>query len=228
MADELNNSTTTSSDAGATPQSDTPVMGTPTSQQGATPQPKSSVSLEEAMKRIAELEHSHQNAIEERDRHRKKLSTYEEAERKAQEAALSEVERANKRASEAEQRIQQYQQQLVSAHVKLAAQAKGIIDPDMAALAIQHDLEYGDDGMPTNIDKALANLIKNKPYLAPKLAEPAAQPEPAPASSAQTASPSTPAAPVIPAMNPGRSTISAPGTTPQGGKPPRLADIWRR
>src|SRR6266702_641968 len=58
----------------------------------ATPPTKPSVSIEDALARIAELEHANKNATEERDRHRKKLSTYEEAEKKAQDAQLSEVE----------------------------------------------------------------------------------------------------------------------------------------
>jgi hypothetical protein len=154
---------------------------------------------------------------------RKRLKAYEEAEEAAKTAALSEVEKANKRATEAEQKIQQYQKQLVTAQVKLAAQAKGIIDPDIAALAIADKLEYGDDGMPTNTDKALDDLIKNKPYLA---AKPAEVP---PGSPAQTAQPAgTPTTPTIPAMNPGRVSIPSPaGQQLPPGQRYKLSDLLK-
>jgi len=223
MADEEQ----TSSEASVTPNSDQPVKGTPPATVSATPTGKQpgSLSLEEALAKIAELERSYSNKDEEAKRHYKKLSAYEEAEKKAQEAALSEVEKANKRAAEAEQRIQQYKQQLISTQVKLAAQSKGIIDPDLAALAIHSSLEYDDDGMPNNLDKALDTLIKNKPYLAPKPAAPAEEKTPEPETPAQTAAPRQ--QPAIPAMNPGRSTLTAPNKLPPGTIP-TLSDVFKR
>jgi hypothetical protein len=183
-------------------------MGTPASI-GATPEKSTASLLEEANKRIADLEHSNKNATEERDRHRKKLTTYEEQERKAQEAALSEVDKATKRATEAEQKIQHYQQQLVTTRVQLAAQQMGIIDPELAALAISNKLELGEDGLPTNIEKALSELVKAKPYLLAKAEAPATPVTP-------PATHTTPQqqAPAIPAMNPGRANLTAPGTLP--------------
>lgn len=148
---------------------------------------------------------------------RKRMKAYEDAEKAAQEAQLAEIDRVKQQHQAAEDRIKHYQQQLVTAQVKLAAQAKGIIDPDMAALAVQNMLEYGEDGMPSNLDKALADLIKNKPYLAPKPAEPA----PAPVTPAQTAA--TQRAPAVPAMNPGRANITPPDARPTG-RIPRLSD----
>ena len=126
-----------------------------------TPQPQAgegskSISLEEAKKLRSEAQSL-----------RKRMKAYEDAEKAAQEAALSEAEKSAKRAQEAEARIKQYQDQLVTAQVKLAAQEKGIIDPELAALAVQKTLELDDDGMPTNLDEALDALIKNKPYLVP-------------------------------------------------------------
>lgn len=128
---------------------------------------------------------------------RARLNGYEAAEKAAQEAALSEVDKSNKRAVEAEAKIQAMQKQLVNAQVQNAAQKKGIIDPELAAMAIAEKLELGDDGLPTNLDKALDELIKNKPYLVAKA-------ENQPATPAQT---NTPA---LPAMNPGRSSIQPP------------------
>lgn len=205
-----------SSDVSVTQPSDPPVTGTPATE-SATPQ-KPTLTLEEVLKRNAELEHSHKNAREQADRQAKLLEKYQKQEKEAEavkkaadDAQLSEIEREKKARTESDSRAEAYRQQLVTARVQLAASAKGIIDPDLAALAIQKDLEYGDDGMPMNIDKALETLIKNKPYLAPKQEVPA---EPLARGNST---------PVIPAMNPGRSQIAAPGSIPPG-RIPRLSD----
>jgi len=206
----------------------TPATGTPSTSTGATPTTKPSV--EELQARIAELERHATNKTEEASRHgknlteaQKKLAAYEEKERLAQEATLSEIEKSQKvveaekaARAQAEAQIQQLKQELISKMVQLVAQSKGIIDPDLAALAIAGKLELGEDGMPTNVDKAIDDLIKNKPYLAPK---PAETPLEQPASPAQTASQQRP--PATPAMNPGRSAINPPVTN---GRIPRLSD----
>ena len=193
----MSEETTPSAEVSATQQSSTPTATVTPATSSATPDAKPVLTVEELQRQYAELENKFKNADEERTRHRKKLSTYEEAERKQQEAALSEVEKANKARQDLEVRTQQLQAKLVTAHVKLAAQAKGIIDPDLAALAIQSDLELDDDGMPSNLDKALEKLMKAKPYLVAAKAEPASEP-------AQTAQAPQLQTPNIPAMNPGR------------------------
>lgn len=215
---------TPSPSAGVTPSSGTPATGNASS--GAMPETKPSLSLEDAIKRLNDAEHSLNNAKEENARHSKKLSAYEKAEKEAEaakkaadEAQLSEIERIKKQHTEAEARIKQYQQQLVMAQVKLAAKDKNIVDPDLAALAIQDKLELDENGMPTNLDKILDDLIKNKPYLVK--AEPAA-PDPTPA---QTANQRT--APATPAMNPGRSNIASPNT-PAPGRIPTWSEVYKR
>lgn len=213
---------------GATPTTPVPATGLPASSGATPPTKQAAITLEEALAEIAELKRHSTNKAEEAARHgknltdaQKKLAAYEEKERLAQEAALSESQKMEKRATEAERLAGQYKQQLISAQVKLAAQALGVIDPEMAALAVQHSLEYGDDGMPSNLEDALKALIKSKPYLAPKPAEPAPSPEPAPASPAQTAQ--APRPPALPPFS-GRSAISAPNQLPPG-KPTRLNDV---
>ncbi len=207
--------TQTPSDGGSATQTpSTPATGTASG--SATP-PAATLTLEEAVKRIAELERMASNKTEEAARHGKSLSAaekelaaYKEKERLASEAQLSELEKASKRAEAAEQQIKKYQQELINAQVRLAAKDKGVIDPDMAALALSDKLEYGDDGMPTNLEKALDDLIKSKPYLVPKADESP------PASPAQTQS----RTPAIPAMNPGRTSIQSPAA----GQPRRIPD----
>jgi hypothetical protein len=218
---------TPSSGGGATPDTGTPATGTAPG--GATPPKLIATTLEEALARIAELEKHANNKSEEAARHgknltaaEKELAAYKEKERLAHEATLSEIDKAQKRATDLEAQIQQYKQELINAQVRLAAKDKGIIDPDMAALALHDKLEYDDSGMPSNLDKALDDLIKNKPYLVPKAEEPA------PASAAQTAN----RTPVIPGMNPprsGRSDIPSPAGTSVPGRIPRLTDpgMWK-
>lgn len=97
--------------------------------------------------------------------HRTKLNKFEADEKARADAQLSEQQKLEKRAADLEARNKHYQQQLINSQVQLAAQRRGIIDPELAALAIQQTLEYGDDGMPTNLDKALDELVKARPFL---------------------------------------------------------------
>lgn len=217
--------------SGATPAPGVPATGNTTSSVGATPEKKA---YEEALARIADLERHSKNKEEEAARHGKNLSSaekrlaeYEAKERQAQEAALSEVEKANKRSVELEQQVAQLKQELISKTVQLVAKEKGIIDSELASLAIQKSLEFGDDGMPSNVDKALDDLIKNKPYLVPPKQE--EKPAEQPTNPAQTAQPPALQTPAIPAMNPGRTAIAHPnqGQLPQGQKV-TLNDYFRR
>jgi hypothetical protein len=180
------------------------------------------------LQRNAELEHSTRNAREQAERQARQLEKYQKAEKDAEaakkaaeDAQLGEIERVKKQHAEAEARISQYKQQLVLSKVREAARDKGIIDPEMAALALMNKLEYDDEGMPANLDKALDTLIKNKPYLVPT--PPTAPATPTPAAS----TPNTPSAPTLPAMSPGRSSIASPNALPPGKT--TLTDIkWSR
>ena len=220
MADEP------SGGGGVTPNPPSPVMGTP-GQSGVTPATTPALAQEDALKRIADLERSLGNAKEENDRHSKRLSAYEKAEKEAEaakkaaeDAQKTELERIKEQHQEAEARIKQQQQQLVMAQVKLVAKDKGIINPELIAPVVERKLEYDKDGEPTNLEAVLDELIKGNPYLV-KPAEPAPSP-------AQTATPPAVPTPAIPAMNPGRSSIPGPGTNPTG-KPTRLSDLeWSR
>jgi len=207
---------TSSSEGSATLADGKPVTGTPSG--GATPPKNVAATLEEALARIAELEHATKNATEERDRHRKKLTAYEEAEKKAQEAQLSEVERTKKQHADLQSKYESDTaaliSQIVNLRVKEIAAKLGIIDPDAAVRLIDDEFEVDDEGNVTNAEELLKALLKNKPYLA-------GTPAPTPAS------PQARQAPATPAMNPGRSSIAAPGTrTP--GSIPTWEDVFKR
>jgi hypothetical protein len=205
-----------------TPNTDTPATGNPANV-SETPQ-KPSVTLEEALARIAELEHSGKNAREQADRQAKKLAAYEKAEQEKKDAELSEIERTKKQQAELQAKhdayVQQMQARITRYEVERAAAALNIIDPDAAVRLLDLDaLEYDDNGKPTNAEKLLEKLIKQKPYLAPAKQE--AEPEKTPASQPPARTPA------LPAMNPGRSSIAAPNTLPDG-QPIRLADVFKR
>jgi DNA-binding protein YbaB len=146
---------------------------------------------------------------------RTRQKTIDDAEEAKRLAALSDVEKATKQAQEFQQKYEQTQKQLVAAHVKIAAQKLGIVDPAIAALAIADKLEFGEDGLPTNADKLLDELIKGGGIVV-RTAE-------------QPATPNTPRPPATPANNPGRSAIVPPGQQPQGRRPTLYDDgIWKK
>jgi septal ring factor EnvC (AmiA/AmiB activator) len=216
---------TTSAGTGAMPAPTSPEMGnTPAASQGAMPEAGSGEDLKAEYEK---LKHSLKNAQEELDRHRKnakKLSAYEEAEKAAKEAQLSEIEKTQTKLSELQAQHETYKQQtqtrIIRYEVQQQAAKLGIIDPDAAAKLLDwSELEYAEDGTPTNAEKLLTALVKSKPYLAPKAPEPAQQPA-TPAKQPQQP------APFIPPFS-GRSSIPAPGgSTP--GKIPSWNDIYKR
>jgi hypothetical protein len=209
-----------------------PETGTTPQQQGVTPEPQKqpSLSAEELQKKIAELEHSLKNKSEEAKRHYSRLSEFEKAEKERQDAQLSEIERTKKQHAELQAQHSAYQQQmqdrLVRYELEKQAHTLGIIDPDAAArLLDRSELEYDDDGVPTNAKALLEKLLKNKPYLAP--AKPTQNESQQGNNQQQQPTPARAQNPTLPAMNPGRSQIAQPGqTTP--GKPVRLSDIWHK
>jgi len=180
-----------------------------------------SFTLEEALKRIADLEHSQKNAVEEVGRHRKKLSAYEKAEQEsnavkkaAEEAQLSEIERTKKQLAELQASHQVYsqrmQEKIVQNDIEKHATKLGIIDPEAAfKLLDMAELEFSESGEPTNASDLLKKLLKNKPYLGPSV-------------------PANNSAPKIPAMNPGRTSISPPVPEQAPPKFMRLADYYNQ
>lgn len=178
----------------------------------------------------------HEEAASHRKRAREleaDLKVYQEAEKAKQEADLTELEKTGKRIAEKDQAlqerdqlIQQLKQQLVSAETKAIASGMDFHNPEIAAKLVQDSLEFGEDGKPTNLEKALEALAKGNPFLLKQKAE--APAETTPASPAQTVTPPALQTPAIPAMNPGRTNIAAPNQLPPG-QPVRLDQLqWKR
>lgn len=194
----------TASGEGATPNPET--GATPnTTVTGATPV---SMTLEQALAELASIKHAHQNAVEERDRHRASLTKFERAQAEAEAAKLSDIEKATKRAEAAEAQAKQYQAQLQATQVKLAAQSMGFVNPDLAARLVSVDPDASD----TDILKALQSLAQSDPYLikAPESTPPTAAPRQAPS-------------------NPPRAGVNPPAPPPFDPKnPPSLSAIWNK
>ena len=83
---------------------------------------------------------------------------------------LTEAERMEARAIEAERKATDAQQQIASAmiasEVKVRASAMGVIDPDAAYLLLDRsNVHYDAEAGVSGVDDALAGLLEAKPYL---------------------------------------------------------------
>jgi hypothetical protein len=224
--------TATSSDGSAMQTSDP--GATPTPAPGSAKGPAAPLSLEEATKRLAELEHAHGNAKEELDRHRKFRASYdkqqveaEAAKKAAEDAQLAEIDRVKKQYAEEQSARAALELELQETHlqhiVEREAQDQNFIHPALIVrLLDSSELEF-ENGKPANVKKLVEKLAKTMPELIR-----ASTPAPATLAPTGTPSPATPQAsfgtPALPAMNPGRTSITQPGNRPAGHRPPRLTD----
>jgi hypothetical protein len=124
--------------------------------------------------------------------HRAKLAQFEKAQQEAETARLSDLEKAQKKVGDLERERDTLAQTMRDRIARYAIEAQatrlGIVDPDVAATLIASELEFAEDGTPTNVEKLLRTLLEKKPYLA------------------SSASPTTPRVPVT---NPGRGSAPA-------------------
>lgn len=107
---------------------------------------------------------------------RKRLVDYEDREKAAQAAALSDSEKLQKRVKELEAQTtaaaESHRRAMIRYEVMLQAQGLGVVDPD-AAVRLMDDgaLEFDEAGQPTNVEKVLKELLKAKPYLVKQAAQ---------------------------------------------------------
>ena len=105
-------------------------------------------------------------------------------------AQLSDQDKLEARAHEAERKaeaaIQQVASAVIASEVKVRASQMGIIDPDAAYLLLDRtNLSYAEDGKVSGVDDALTQLLEDKPYLkglpnrAPNLNPQTGEPAPA-------------------------------------------------
>ena len=203
-----------STTSGATP-ADTPV--TPPAQAATTTSPDAqaadgnteSITREEARKLRSEAK-----ALRER------LKAFEDADAAAKAAQMTEQERLQQQQAELQAANEDLAAALMEMNVqsdiaRYAGKLNFIIDsPELLAQMLKwSEIEWDEEsGKPLNIEKLLEQLAKAQP----KLVQQQAQQQ-------QMGTPATPA------MNPGRSTITAPGSGAAPGRIPRLDDIqWKR
>lgn len=148
---------------------------------------------------------------------RKRLKAFEEKEQKEQEASMTEQQKKEKQYAESQaaytSQIEKLQARVVRNEVEKTAAKLGMINPELAHRLIDWaELEFDEDGSPTNAKSILEKIIKDNQYLV--------QQQQAQKSNAIQK-------PTLPAMNPGRSSISTPAS-PARTTPPKLTDVWRR
>ncbi len=97
---------------------------------------------------------------------RKEAAQHRTELKKFQDAQLTDQQKLEQRATEAEAARDAYKARIASYEVRMVASKLGIIDPELAAMAIQAQLEYESDGTPKNAEKLLRELLTAKPYLA--------------------------------------------------------------
>ena len=100
----------------------------------------------------------------------RKIAEFEAAQKAAEDAKLDDLQRAQKQAAEWQQKhadtTRAMQERIVGYEIQLQASRLNIIDPDAAVKLLDWtQLEYDEDGVPTNAAKVLADLAKAKPYL---------------------------------------------------------------
>lgn len=162
----------------------TPATGTP--QNGATPNAKPTT-IEEALARIEQLERHASNKEEQATRHGKALSTvehelaaYKEKERLAEEARLPDAEKqalAAKKLQEQLANLQKerddattrYQEYRITTELERAARRIGATNENHIADAIKlidrSELDFGEDGTPTNAEKLLKKFAESHSWL---------------------------------------------------------------
>lgn len=99
-----------------------------------------------------------------------KVAEYEAAKRAAEEAQMSELEKAQRRLSEYQQQEAEWQmerqQWRIAQSVQMHAARLGIVDVDAASRLLDTAaLEYDESGQPTNAEALLAAMLEQRPWL---------------------------------------------------------------
>ncbi len=103
---------------------------------------------------------------DENAKHRLTNKDLQEFKVRAEQATLTEQQKAEQRAAEAERRANEAGQRVIRTEMKLAAARAGLINPDLASRLIDSDkIALDENGEPTNLDTLVSDLIKANPYL---------------------------------------------------------------
>ena len=143
------------------------------SQEGATEQPEAALA---AARSAPEAEDERFDAAyvrklrAEAAEYRKRLRELERAIKAHEEEKLSEHERMQRRVAELERERYEYELRLrehtLRYETMLRARELGIVDPEAAYRLLDlAEVEYDEDGRPTNLERLLRDLVRKRPYL---------------------------------------------------------------
>src|SRR5579872_7390388 len=167
-----------------TPTDVTPTGETPEGVAGATPetsptpsttpatQPESADSSADDLKqKIEQLETALKKANKEAAAHRVKAKELDDLKAQAEQEKLTEKERLEKKIADLQKAhddaTRSAQEFRLNAELRVQALQLGFADAGDAARLLDHaEIEYADDGTPTNVADLLKALLKSKPYLA--------------------------------------------------------------
>lgn len=127
-------------------------------------------SLDEALRELDTLRTALKKANAEAAGHRHKAKELDDLKSQIETEKLSEKERLEKRVAELQNAQEvsnrQHQERAINYEVRLQATQIGIIDTDAAVKLLDwSELEFNEDGSPSNVEELLKKLIKNKSYL---------------------------------------------------------------
>lgn len=142
---------------------------------GETPEAKPT-SIEDALKELESLKKALAKANNEAATHRHKAKELDDLKAAAEADKLSETERLQKQVADLQAKhdaaIEAAQARTVGYEVRLQAAALGMNTTAATRLLDMSEVEYGEDGSPTNIEALLKALLKEMPFLAGRSAAP--------------------------------------------------------
>ena len=230
MTTEQNTPPSGETPGGVSPQGETPASTPGTGETpGTTPAPPNAADLQREIERLSNaLKRANAEAKAEREtaadlkKFKEQIETDKLSEQEKQAKQLADLQRAHESA------LAELRETRLLAATQLAAARLGFVDPDDALAFIERKRRADASFDEASVEDVLKQLLADKPYLAKPAQASAPEPTQQQQQRSQPASVDTryglsrPLAqqpPVTPPMNPGRSSIPAPGTVPAGRRP---------
>lgn len=114
------------------------------------------------IRKLRETEKATKEQLKELDTLRAKVKAAEDAQLSDQEKLTRERDEATKRAEAAAAELKS---ERTRSAIERAAAKVGFVDPEDAFLRVGSQVEFDDDGKPTNVEALVTQLAKDKPYL---------------------------------------------------------------
>jgi len=126
--------------------------------------------LEKLRAELASEQSARKKANSEAAKHRHAAKELEDLKTQLETEKLSEQEKLERKLADLQkshdETIRQSQERIINYEVRLQAAQLGIADPnDAVKLMDWSEIEYDDNGTPTNVEDLLKALVKSKPYL---------------------------------------------------------------